>query len=49
VALSFADVQRDYVEQVAQGLQAPGVRCFFDADEQGPALDGTLALVCDYG
>jgi TIR domain/WD domain, G-beta repeat len=34
VALSFAGTQRDYVEQVAQELQARGVRCFYDADEQ---------------
>ena len=34
VALSFASAQRDYVEQVAQALQARGVRCFYDADEQ---------------
>jgi hypothetical protein len=34
VVLSFAGAQRDYVEQVAQALQALGVRCFYDADEQ---------------
>ena len=34
VALSFAAAQRDYVEQVARTLQARGVRCFYDADEQ---------------
>ena len=34
VALSFAGAQRDYVEQVARALQARGVRCFYDADEQ---------------
>ena len=34
VALSFDGAQRDYVEQVAQALQARGVRCFYDADEQ---------------
>ena len=34
VALSFAVAQRDYVEQVARALQARGVRCFYDADEQ---------------
>jgi CHAT domain/TIR domain len=34
VALSFAGAQRDYVEQVAAALQARGVRCFYDADEQ---------------
>jgi hypothetical protein len=34
VALSFAGAQRDYVEQVAQALQARGVRCFYDADEE---------------
>ena len=34
VALSFAGAQRDYVEQVAQALQARGMRCFYDADEQ---------------
>src|SRR5215470_5403195 len=34
VALSFAGAQRDYVEQVARTLQARGVRCFYDADEQ---------------
>jgi len=34
VALSFAGAQRDYVEGVAGALQARGVRCFYDADEQ---------------
>jgi TIR domain len=34
VALSFAGAQRDYVQQVAQVLQARGVRCFYDAGEQ---------------
>jgi hypothetical protein len=34
VALSFASAQRDYVWQVATALQARGVRCFYDADEQ---------------
>ena len=34
MALSFAGAQRDYVEQVAAALQAQGVRCFYDADEQ---------------
>ena len=34
VALSYAAAQRDYVEQVARALQAQGLRCFFDADEQ---------------
>jgi hypothetical protein len=34
VALSFADSQRSYVEQVAETLKARGVRCFYDADEQ---------------
>ena len=34
VALSFAGAQRDYVRQVAQALQARGVRCFYDADEE---------------
>ena len=34
VALSFAGAQRDYVEQVARALQAQGIRCFYDADEQ---------------
>src|SRR5262249_58668571 len=34
VALSFAGAQREYVEQVAAILQARGVRCFYDADEQ---------------
>ena len=34
VALSFADAQRPYVEQVASALKARGVRCFYDADEQ---------------
>ena len=34
VALSFAGAQQDYVRQVAQALQAGGVRCFYDADEQ---------------
>jgi len=33
VAMSFAGAQRDYAGQVAQALQAPGVR-FCDADEQ---------------
>ena len=31
MALSFAGAQRDYV---AEALQARGVRCFYDADEQ---------------
>ena len=34
VALSFAGAQRDYVKQVAQALQARGLRCFYDADEE---------------
>ena len=34
VALSFAGEQREYVGQVARALQARGVRCFYDADEQ---------------
>ena len=34
VALSFAGAQRAYVEQVAAALQARGLRCFYDADEQ---------------
>jgi hypothetical protein len=34
VALSYAGAQRAYVEQVAAALKTPGVRCFFDADEQ---------------
>ena len=34
VALSFAGAQRDYVEKVAEALQAQAVRCFYDADEQ---------------
>jgi WD40 repeat protein len=34
VALSFAGAQRDYVQQVAQALQARGMRCFYDADRQ---------------
>ncbi len=34
VALSFAGAQRDYVKQVARALQARGVRCFYDADEE---------------
>jgi hypothetical protein len=34
VALSFAGAQRGYVEQVAGTLQARGVRCFYDADEE---------------
>ena len=34
VALSFAGAQRSYVEQVAVALQARGVRCFYDADEE---------------
>ena len=34
VALSFADAQRDYVEQVARALRVRGVRCFYDADEE---------------
>ena len=32
VALSFAGAQRDYVEQVASGVEAG--RCFYDADER---------------
>ena len=34
VALSFAGAQREYVERVAGALQALGLRCFYDADEQ---------------
>jgi hypothetical protein len=34
VALSFAGAQRAYVEKVAAALQARGVRCFYDADQQ---------------
>jgi len=34
VVLSFAGAQRDYVGQVAAALEAQGVRCFYDADEQ---------------
>ena len=34
VALSFADAQRNYVEQVAAALKERGLRCFYDADEQ---------------
>ena len=34
VALSFARAQRPYVEQVAGALQARGVSCFYDADEE---------------
>jgi hypothetical protein len=34
VALSCAGAQRDYVKEVAQALQARGVRCFYDADEE---------------
>jgi|HubBroStandDraft_4_1064222.scaffolds.fasta_scaffold06026_3 hypothetical protein len=34
VALSFAEAQRDYVEQLAQALQARGMRGFYDANEQ---------------
>ena len=34
VALSFASAERGYVEQVAEALEARGVRCFYDADEQ---------------
>ena len=34
VVLSFAGAQRDYVGQVAAALEARGVRCFYDADEQ---------------
>src|SRR2546430_16587241 len=34
VALSYAGAQRDYVQQVAEALQAQMVRCFYDADEQ---------------
>ena len=34
LALSFAGAQRPNVEQVASALQARGVRCFYDADEQ---------------
>ena len=48
VALSFAAAQRDYVEQVARALQAQGVRCFYDADEEidlwGKYLRGTSYL-----
>ena len=56
VALSFAGAQRDYVEQVAQALQARGVRCFYDAEaeielwgkylaEELPAIYGDQAAV----
>src|SRR5215831_14728880 len=49
VALSFAGAQRDYVEQVAQALQARGVRCFYDADKQvrlwGTHLGEELPLI----
>ncbi len=49
VALSYAGAQREYVEQVAAALQARGVRCFFDADEQvelwGRCLPEELARV----
>ena len=34
MALSFAGVQRGYVEEVAHALRGWGVRCFYDADEQ---------------
>jgi hypothetical protein len=34
VALSFAGAQRDYVGQVGLALQARGLRCVYDADEQ---------------
>jgi hypothetical protein len=34
VALSFAGAQYGYIEQVAQALQAQGIRCFYDVDEQ---------------
>jgi TIR domain len=34
VALSFASAQRDYVKQVAEALQARGIRCFYDADNE---------------
>ena len=34
VALSFAGAQRGYVQQVAETLEALGVHCFYDADEQ---------------
>jgi hypothetical protein len=34
VVLSFAGAQRDYVGQVGQALQARGLRCVYDADEQ---------------
>jgi hypothetical protein len=34
VVLSFAGAQRDYVGQVGLALQARGLRCVYDADEQ---------------
>ena len=34
VALSFAGAQRGYLRQVAGALQARGVRCFYDGDEE---------------
>ena len=51
VALSFAGAQRDYVEQVARALQARGVRCFYDADEQVELWGRFLAeeLLAVYG
>ena len=42
VVLSFAGAQRDYVGQVGQALQARGLRCVYDADEQID-LSGTYA------
>lgn len=33
VCLSFASEQRPYVEMVARGLKAAGLRCFYDEDE----------------
>ncbi len=45
VALSFAGAQRDYVEQVAEALQARGVHCFYDADEEIELWGKSLAEV----
>jgi sugar lactone lactonase YvrE len=49
VALSFAGAQRDYVRQVGEVLQAQGVRCFYDADDEielwGKSLAEALPVI----
>jgi hypothetical protein len=42
VCLSFAGEDRAYVEMIARGLQAAGMRVFYDADEPGELLGKEL-------